>query len=67
MTESTARKMSHDGMTTKWESRFKKVDLYTLNVSQPRGCMVPGEARPRLITRSGFEQKHIVTSQIASG
>jgi hypothetical protein len=64
--ESLARKLESEDSVI-WRSGFQSIDLRSLNAQALRGKMVPGEARPRLITRSGFEQKHILTSQIASG
>lgn len=64
--ESLARKLESED-TVPWKPGFRGIDLRSLNANALRGKLVPGEARPRLITRSGFEQKHILTSQIASG
>jgi len=50
-----------------WQTSFKKLDIRDVNRKPLTGFMLDGEARARLITRSGFEQKHIFTSQIASG
>lgn len=50
-----------------WRTEFKKANLRELNWDRVSPSWMPGEARPRLISRSGFEQEHIQTSQIASG
>ncbi len=50
-----------------WETTFKKLSIRDVNRTPLAGVVLDGEARVRLITRSGFEQKHIFTSQIASG
>ena len=51
----------------RWRTEFKKANLRELTADMVTPSWAPGEARPRLISRSGFEQRHIYTSQIASG
>lgn len=48
-----------------WDIAFSR-SLVLVGVDKLIGRVPAGEARMRLITRSGFEQKHIFTSQIAS-
>jgi hypothetical protein len=50
-----------------WITQFLRPDLRVLTRKLVPPSFVVGEARPRLVSRSGFEQKHIRTSQIASG
>ena len=50
----------------KWETSFGKMHLRQIREREVRGRFRTPEGRVRLITRSGFEQKYIVTSQIAS-
>ncbi|RWC87646.1 MAG: hypothetical protein EOS72_20590 [Mesorhizobium sp.] len=50
-----------------WRTEFVRANLRELNTDRALPIWMPGEARPRLISRSGFEQDHIKTSQIASG
>lgn len=49
-----------------WSSTLKPIDLREINTAAIIGRVPSGEARIRLITRSGFEQTNIFTSQIAS-
>lgn len=50
-----------------WQTSFRKLELREYGTGPLVGHVVEGEARVRLITRSGFEKKHIFTSQIAAG
>lgn len=60
-----ALKTEQDAET--WQTSFRKLELRDYGAGPLIGHVVEGEARVRLITRSGFEKKHIFTSQIAAG
>ncbi len=49
-----------------WSTTFTNVDLLKYNQNVCQSKYIKKEAKIRLITRSGFEQKYIYTSQIAS-
>ena len=66
MTQPATKNVTIDTLPI-WRSEFVIIDLRELTALMTPPRWAPGEARPRLISRSGFEQKHIYTSQIASG
>ena len=49
-----------------WSNSLKEIDLKLINKDAVKPEILEKTAELRLITRSGFEQKHIFTSQIAS-
>jgi hypothetical protein len=63
----TAVNLKQAPLDATWETSFTRLDLRDVSKSPLKGGMVDGEARARLVTRTGFEKHHIFTSQIATG
>lgn len=61
LAENLNRESSRD-----WSNSLKEIDLKLINKDAVKPEILEKTAELRLITRSGFEQKHIFTSQIAS-
>ncbi|MTI42766.1 hypothetical protein JM93_00969 [Roseibium hamelinense] len=55
-----------DRQSPAWTTKFKQPDLKSMQANTVAFRKVDGQSNLRLITRSGFETKHICTSAIAS-
>lgn len=64
--EATQKRKS-DRIERLWSTEFRGVNLRQITADTEYVTYLSDCPRPALITRSGFEQAHIVTSQIASG
>ncbi|MBF0153845.1 MAG: hypothetical protein HQL64_08920 [Magnetococcales bacterium] len=67
MNENRAVKLAQGIDAQPWQTSFHRPDIKRINETFLPGLYVEGEARVRLISKTGFEQKYIFTSLIATG